>query len=57
VLFESIELVMGEKKYTQSLYYVNILFHCHKVGHVVKDYVYSFHHKIVKSIDEHVVAK
>jgi hypothetical protein len=47
-LYESIDLIVRERSYTQVLDYVNIPFccvHCHRVGHVVKDCSYSFHAK------------
>jgi hypothetical protein len=45
-LFESMDLVHGERKYTQTLDCVNIPFHrarCHRVGHFVKDFDLIFY--------------
>jgi nitrate/TMAO reductase-like tetraheme cytochrome c subunit len=58
-LYESIDLVLGEHKYTQVLDYENISFfcvHCHKVGHIVMDFALSFHFKNLTLGYEHADA-
>ena len=47
-LFESINLVLEEKRYLWFFHYVNISFHCfrcHLYGHVMKDFSKSFFKK------------
>lgn len=48
-LFESIDLVFKDKRYTRVIDYMNVSFHCshcHDYGHIYEDYTKSFTKKI-----------
>jgi hypothetical protein len=52
-LFESMELVVGERSYTHMLGYINMPFRClrcHKVGHILADFELPFQRRFLGNL-------